>query len=62
MTDEQRQELASYIAEKCSEMELDEEEVLEGVAYSLIAAINTFEKKSLNLDVIGYSLSVSKES
>lgn len=61
MTDDQRQELASHIAEKCTEMKLNEDQILEGITYSLIAALNTFEKKSLNLDVAGYSLSVSKD-
>lgn len=62
MTDDQRQEIASAIAEKCCEMNLDEKQVLEDIAFTLIAALDTFNEKALNLDVAGYSLSVTKDN
>lgn len=61
MTDEQQQALASAIAEICETMALDDKEVLEGLAYTLIAALDTFKTPALNLEVAGYSLRVAKD-
>ena len=63
ITNEQVQELTNYIADKCQEMALEPEQIVDGIARSLIAAANTFDFADLTvgIDNIG-QCSVTLES
>ncbi len=51
ITDEQVQELTNYIAEKCQEMDLEAEQIVDGMARSLLAAATTFGFNDLSVSI-----------
>jgi len=51
ISEEQLQELTNTIADKCEEMGLEPEYVLDGIARSLIAAAITFGTQNLKVDI-----------
>jgi hypothetical protein len=51
ISEEQLQELTDLIADKCEAMELEPEQILDGIARSLIAAATTFGTQSFQVDV-----------
>ncbi|OUS26962.1 hypothetical protein A9Q99_17270 [Gammaproteobacteria bacterium 45_16_T64] len=51
ISEEQLQELANAIADQCDDMELEPEQVLDGIARSLIAAATTFGAKNFRVNV-----------
>ena len=55
ISDEQVQELTNYIAQKCQDMELDEQQIVDGMARAMIAAAATFgfEDLSVSIDNVG---------
>lgn len=51
INEDQLQQLTDCIAEKCESMELQPEQILDGVARSLIAAATAFGTKSFQLEI-----------
>ncbi len=51
ITDEQVQELTNYIAEKCQEMDLEAEQIVDGMARSMLAAAATFGFSDLSVSI-----------
>ncbi len=51
ISEEQLQELTNTIADKCEEMGLEPEQVLDGIARSLIAAAITFGTQNLKVEI-----------
>ena len=51
ISDEQVQELTNTIADKCEEMGLEPEQIVDGIARSLIAAAHTFDFSELNVGI-----------
>ena len=51
INEEQLQELTDLIADKCEAMKLEPEQILDGIARSLIAAATTFGTQSFQVDV-----------
>ncbi len=51
ISEDQLQELTNAIADKCEAMELEPEQILDGIARSLIAAVTTFGTQSLRVDI-----------
>jgi hypothetical protein len=53
ITDDQADELSGYIARKCTEMELMPEQMMDGIARTLIAAADNFETNDFTLTIAG---------
>lgn len=51
ITNEQVQELTNHIADKCQDMGLEPEQIVDGIARALIAAANTFDFADLNVGI-----------
>lgn len=51
INEEQLQELTDLIADKCEVLKLEPEQILDGIARSLIAAATTFGTQCFQVDV-----------
>lgn len=51
ITNEQVQELTNLIADKCEEMDLEPEQIVDGIARALIAAADTFAFSDLTVRI-----------
>lgn len=53
ISDEQAQELMDTIAEKCDELALEPQQILDGIARALLGATAAFGTRQLSLSIAG---------